>query len=322
VASQTAPQLLLDLGGDSRDVRAVWVEAAGQEPVWRARIEVLASPDLQRWAPAARPASLYRLNQGGHQLALLRIELEQAPYRYLRLRHTADSPGGAMSAVEVERRDTPRVEAEPLRWLRLEGEPVAEGGWSYRTPGPMRIAAWNLHAGDGNWVLSAQLSSRKEADAHWQAHSRAERYQWQIDGERVGSPPAALAPRRDRLWRVQLDSPRETAPVLLLAYQPDRMLFLAEVEPPYRLAAGSARVRRTDAPTAAVLAAIRQQRGKDWKPLSTELGARQTLHGEQALQPPRTPPDWRSALLWVVLLAVAGSVVVIGLKLLRQPEGS
>jgi hypothetical protein len=319
-ADQATPELLLDLGGDSRGVRALWVEAAGQDSVWRARIEVLSSPDLQRWVSVARPVSLYRLEQGGQQLALLRVELERAPDRYLRLRHTADSPGGGMSAVEVERRDAPRVEAEPLRWLRLEGEALAEGGWVYRTPGPMRIDAWNLDAGQGNWVLGARLASRLDPDAGWQVRARADRYQWQIDGERVGSLPAALAPRRDRQWRVELDAPREAAPVLLLGYRPDRLLFLTEVEPPYRLAAGSARVRRTDAPTTAVLAAIRQQRGKDWEPQTAQLGARQPLHGDQALLPPLTPIDWRRGLLWVVLLAVAGSVVVIGLKLLRQPE--
>ena len=316
------PELLLDLGGNARTARALLIEAAGDEPAWRARIEVLASADLQRWTPVARPTALYRLDQDGHQLSQLRIALDRAPERYLRLRHTADSPRGAISGIEVERREQPLVEREPLRWLRLQAESAgADGGWEYRTPGPLRVEAWNIDAGEGNWVLRPKLASRADDSGSWQVRAEAEAYRWQIDGERVTSPAAPLPSLRDRYWRLELSSTREQPPALLLGYRPDRLLFLAEVDPPYRLAAGSGNVRRTDAPTAAVLAAIRQQRGKDWQPLQVTLGARESLAGEIALAPARTPIDWRNYLLWAVLIGVAGSVVVIALKLLRQPEG-
>ena len=314
------PELLLDLGARPQEVRAVLIEAAGDAPMWRARLEVLDSPDLQRWTQAAAPTSLYRLSQDGHQLSLLRIELARAPARYLRLRHAADSARGAVSAVSVERLEQPAVEREPLRWLRLEGQAL-EGGWLFRSPGPMRVEAWNLHLGEGNWLVRAVLSSRADAKAGWQRRDESERYQWQVDGERLASAPARLQGVRDSDWRLELAEPRSAAPVLLLGYRPDRLLFLAEVDPPYRLAAGSADLRRTDAPTAAVLAAVRRQRGQDWQPVALRPGARQSLAGEAALVPARRPLDWRSYLLWTVLVAVAGSVVVIALKLLRQPEG-
>lgn len=321
-ASVPAPELLLDLGGEPWTARAVIVEAAGDEAIWRARIEVLGSSDLQRWTPVAAPTALYRLAQDGHRLTLLRIALDRPPERYLRLRHAGDSARGAISGVQVEHRATPLLEREPLRWLRLAGAAVADGkAWDYQLPGAMRVDAWSLDAGQGNWVLRAELSSRAGPESGWQRRSAGERYQWQVDGERMASPADALPGLRDRQWRVSLGEARSAPPVLLLGYRPDRLLFLPEVDPPYRLVAGSANARRVDAPTRAVLAAIRQQRGKDWQPPVASLGARAPLAGDAALVPARAPVDWRNGLLWAVLIAVAGSVVVIALKLIRQPEG-
>jgi hypothetical protein len=322
VADKVPDELLLDLGDDSRTVRAVQIEPAGDDAIWRARIEVLSSSDLQRWTPVAVPASLYRLVQDGHRLTLLRIPLDRAPERYLRLRHTGDSARGAISEVQVERREQPLVEAEPLRWIRLA---ATAGGsaqsWQYRLPGAMRIEAWNLQAGEGNWVLKAALSSRNAEKDSWQRRGDGERYQWRIDQEKVSSPPAGMGAVRDIHWQLTLAEPRADAPTLLLGYRPDRLLFLPETEPPYRLVAGSGSARRTDAPTRAVLAAIRQHRGKDWHPAEAALGPRSELAGTPALTPARSPVDWRTALLWAVLIGVAGSVVVIALKLLKQPEG-
>lgn len=318
--AEGAAELLLDLGAEAQSVGAVRVEAAGDEPMWRARIEALSSDDLQAWSTIAPPTALYRLRQEGHHLEQLRIELQRRPGRFLRLRHAADSPGGAISAVEVERRERVLEVEPPLRWLRLAGTASSDGrSWVYRSSGPMRIEAWNLDAGAGNWVLRADLSSRADEHGPWRRRSSAERYQWQIEGERVGSPAVALGGLRERFWRIELAEPARTPPDLLLAYRPDRLLFLAEVPPPYRLAAGSASARRTDAPTAAVVSAMRQRHGASWQPLEARLGGRATLAGEAALVPQRAPLDWRGMLLWAVLLAVAGSVVVIALKLLRQP---
>lgn len=321
-AASPAPELLLDLGGEPWTARAVIVEAAGDEPIWRARIEVLGSSDLQRWTQVAAPTSLYQLAQDGHRLTLLRIGLDRAAERYLRLRHVGDSARGAISGVQVEHRANPLVEREPLRWLRLEGTAAEDGkGWEYQLPGAMRIEAWSLDAGQGNWVLRADLASRAGSESGWQPRAVGERYQWQVDGERIASPPGVLPALRDKQWRLVLGEARAAAPALLLGYRPDRLLFLPEVDPPYRLVAGSANARRTDAPTRAVLAAIRQQRGKDWQPPTVALGPPTPLAGDAALVPARVPVDWRNGLLWAVLIAVAGSVVVIALKLLKQPEG-
>lgn len=322
VEEAAMPELLLDLGGNSPSVGAVQVEPAGDGSIWRARIEVMTSSDLQRWSRAAAPTSLYRLEQDGHRLALLRIELERPPQRYLRLRHSADSARGAVAGITVERRGQPLEQREPLRWIALAGTPGADPrSWTYRLPGPLRVEAWNLQAGEGNWVLRARLASRASAEAAYTARGEAERYQWTVDGTRIGSAPAALPGLRDAHWSVELDTEPVVPPTLLLGYRPDRLLFLAESEPPYRLVAGSADLRRTDSPTRAVLAAIRDELGKDWSPPAVSLGQRTELAGEAALVPARRPVDWQTALLWAVLIGVAGSVLVIALKLARPAGG-
>jgi hypothetical protein len=89
--------------------------------------------------------------------------------------------------------------------------------------------------------------------------------------------------------------------------------------PPYRLVAGSARATRGDAPVARSLEANRGARGASWQPAAATLGGVQPLAGERALQPALEPRDWRSWLLWGLL--VAGALLVAGFaaSLLRKP---
>lgn len=314
-----APGLLLDLDGGYRTVRAVWLQPAGEDKVWRARFEVLSSADLARWSRAAEPADLFRLRQQGRELALLRIGLQRAPDRYLWLRPTQDSARGAVGGVEVERAEAPVVEAGPLRWLELDPQP-GEGGWLYRTPGPMQVEAWDLEAGPGNWVLDADLASRSGPGDDWRPRAREARFRWQTGDEHLASAPGPLAPTRDREWRLRLAPQPAAPPRLRLAWRPDRLQFLAQAEGPYRLLAGSARARRQEAPVEGVIRALQQHRGLDWEPPPASLGARAELDGPAALQPPAEPVDWARWVLWTVLLAAALSVAGIALRLLRQAE--
>ena len=88
----------------------------------------------------------------------------------------------------------------------------------------------------------------------------------------------------------------------------------------YRLVAGSARSARADSPLAHLIEALRKSRGQDWQPADASLGASAPLAGDAALTPPAPQRDWRSWMLWGVL--VAGALIVAGfaLSLLRNTQ--
>jgi hypothetical protein len=99
-------------------------------------------------------------------------------------------------------------------------------------------------------------------------------------------------------------------------------VFLAQGGGPYRLVAGSARAQRGDYPIDTALAPLRARLGKDWQPPLATIGTRETLQGEAALRPaPTATPrsDWRTWLLWAVLVGAAALIGGLALSLLRKP---
>jgi Protein of unknown function (DUF3999) len=136
----------------------------------------------------------------------------------------------------------------------------------------------------------------------------------------VNDPMQSFASQRSRNWRVDLAAPISHAPTLTLAYIPDRFVFLAQGAGPYRLIAGSATTRHSDAPVDVALNQLRASAGADWKPPLAALGARSDLQGEKALAAAVavTPQPWKTWLLWGVLVAAAGIVAALALSLLRE----
>ncbi|WP_261793182.1 DUF3999 domain-containing protein [Pseudoxanthomonas taiwanensis] len=83
--------------------------------------------------------------------------------------------------------------------------------------------------------------------------------------------------------------------------------------------AAGARRQRGEAPIKPLLDALRAQRGPDWEPAPAYLaGEAQELAGERALEP-LVEHDWKSWLLWALLVGGAVLVALLGMSLLRQP---
>jgi hypothetical protein len=137
-----------------------------------------------------------------------------------------------------------------------------------------------------------------------------------VSNDELSAAPAARA----RDWRVESPTPLDHAPKLSVGYQPDRFVFLAQGEGPYRLVAGSASARRGDYPVDAALASLRASHGHDWQPPLAALGARTTLKGDSALVAAvvEQPCDWKTWLLWAVLVGAAALIGGLALSLLKS----
>jgi hypothetical protein len=73
---------------------------------------------------------------------------------------------------------------------------------------------------------------------------------------------------------------------------------------------------------ATALAPLRAKFGEDWQPPLASLGPRQTLQGDRALVARPSEAilrDWRTWLLWAVLVGAAALIGGLALKLLRSP---
>ena len=338
---------------DSADAGDVLLDASSlHEPLTTLRLDwsgdasaqfaIAASDDLQHWRTVPGEAAVLRLSQGGNVLERHEIALAAVRANYLRL-HRTDT-GAPLRNLRAGARSvsysTPELPAR--QWLaatldgsdthHVERSAVAGDGslpiaYRYHLPAALSVSAVKLELADDNSVVAgAVLGNSALAGTQPQWSSRSSFVAFRLrQGDAIASNdefPIAAGTRM-REWRVELATPLEHAPLLSIAYRPDRFVFLASGAGPYRLVAGSARARRGEYPVDAALASLRTKLGNDWQPPLTRLGAREVSAGEPALaNAPAVPAQdrWRTWLLWAVLVAAAAVVGGLALSLLRAPK--
>ena len=311
-------------------LRLDWNDAG---PV-NAQFALNASDDLQRWRSVADKASVLSLAQNGNRLELHEINVAGTHAKYLRLRrldHGTALPGLRVSVVTSAERSPVRAARE---WLGLvlkdpnaPGTPTPSGGVEYRytLPATLPIEAIKLDLVADNSVARVSIASRRTGTEAWTPRGEITAFRLQQGGETTLNDETTLPnPARDSEWRVQSATPLNHAPTLNLAWRRDRFVFLGEGRSRYFLVAGSATARRADYPVDVAVAQLRSKLGADWQPPLAVVGARETLAGDAVLKPP-TPPskyDWKTFLLWGVLVVAAGGIGYLALSLLRGQKSS
>lgn len=317
--------LLVDLSALESDIATI---AFGFELApgtsLNARVDVDGSDDLSRWRSLARGLPLVDISAGDARLQRHRLVLPATRSRYLRIRRTdAAQPLPVIRIGALEARRTEGVVPTSFSELAMEGEADASeaGTFHFRSPGPFPVRQVNLRLADRNAAADVILSSRDEESQAWRQRARFTAFQIESDSDSTRNLAQDIGQTRDRLWRAQTVPAQSRAPTLELAYAPDRFLLMTQGEGPFLLAAGSVRVERPDYPLGALLADLQKSRGKDWQPPQIEAGPGSALSGDAALQPTPEPLPLRRWLLWGVLTAGAGVLLMMVISLLRQPQG-
>jgi len=306
------------LRADLRALRVQWRGADSLDAGYR----VDASDDLDRWRPLAERGRLVDLQRGGNRLVQQRIGIDTAGTRPRYLRLTPDRNDTRIEVTGIEAELSIPAAPTALQWIELRGTPDAraKATWMFALDARVPVAQVDVVL-PGNHAVEWQLDSRPHGDETWTP--RVDR--WMAYG--VAGPGGAdrSGPRvltrmtRDRQWRLRGTGSMTAAPVLRVGYRPEVLVFVAQGTPPYALVAGSGLARREDAPIAPLIDALRIARGADWQPDVATAGAATTLAGDAARD--ATPPrDWRTWLLWGVLILGALVVVAFAMQLLRKPR--
>jgi len=325
-AAARDPAWLVDLGEQPGQVRALVLAWSEHVPPLDLGYRLEGSRDLRDWQVLDRHVRLLDLVNGGHRIERNRIELD-TDLRYLRLVPLQSSGAPTLQALRAEL--APRIAEGDWRWIELDGSPARAGdGIVYALQGRFPVERVDVHM-PGNAAVTWTLDSRDaddaprgEAQARWRLRA-ADWTTWRtVDAGRVArSPPLALgAAVNDREWRLRGDvsTVGATRPRLVLGYRPGTVVFLAQGRAPYALLAGSARAARSDAPLAPMLATLRRAHGDQWQPAAATLGAGSVLAGDAALVPEPVPRDWKTWLLWGLLVGGALMVTALAVNLLRN----
>lgn len=265
---------LIDASALRERPRALLLDWEGDMPV-QAQVRVEGSDDLRDWRVLASDATVMALDNQAQQLQQRRIALDDAA-RYLRL-VTASGELPALRVVEAELEGI--AMSTPPQWLDLPGT-AQDAALVYALPGRFPISQLDV-GGSQAEVVEWIVASRDTDDAPWLQRAGPWLAYRLGQGTAAASPPQLLsAPVRDRQWRLVAAQGRSTAvPTLRVGYQPERLMFLAQGQPPYALVAGSARAQRTDAPLGAMLQALRRERGAQWQPAPGPSGCAGTAAG-------------------------------------------
>ena len=305
-----------------------------------AQFALSASDDLQTWRSVFASATVLRLNQDGNRLDRHEIALAGTHAAYLHLRRLDDGPALPHLRVLVHRMARSTVEQPARQWLAatLMGSdvqhmdrafPPGDGqhavAYRYQLPAALAIEALKIELADDNSLARVHVLSRagKDDTSAWVQRADLVAFRLRQDDAVIGNDELlASSMGRTQDWRIEFATPLAHAPVLSVAYLPQRFVFLSQGAGPYRLLAGSARAHRGDYPIDGALAQLRAKSGAAWQPPLAALGARTTLQGEHALVAPPVvvQRDWKTWLLWAVLAGAAALIGGLALSLLRGPR--
>ncbi|WP_035056171.1 DUF3999 domain-containing protein [Andreprevotia chitinilytica] len=277
-----------------------------REASFQGRVQIEASDDLRQWYSLAS-ADVLRLEQGGQQLDVRKIDLGGVRARYLKLSWlslppTLQSVSVTPSATQVETR---RV------WFDAGSLEVdaAKGEYRFTSPAAAPIDRIRIGLPQPNTLVSATLLSRGDANDHWREVVRTQLYRLQRQGGEVVSGPLTLWPTSRREWMLRVDTRGgglgHGQPDVQLGWLPQKLTFVARGNPPFTLAYGQRGLESAAQPAGSL------QIG-DTKPTVAEVGPLQD--GTPQPEPLVARETLRRWGLWAVLIA---AVLVLGLMAWR-----
>lgn len=322
-ADAAEPQVLvayvIDLTDSEQPPLALELEWPPELEPFITRLEVEGSDDLEQWQ-ALGSGTIAALRQDEASIERRRIALSGREARYLRVTWR-NAPAGwrLIRILACYSDDGTQSKRESLTLAPVDRDSV-DGGHIYDTGGAVLIDRLSVDLPGDNVVVRASLYEWRAAEERWVLAHNGLFYHLRSDGEALRNEPVAVAPRRAPRWKVVVErGRRELAPTLTLGWRPDRLLFVAEGEGPWRLVAGNAADRELGYPQQRLFGDPEIYELLEHTPgaAAATLGPRQELGGPSRLQAPRVLP-WRRWLLWLGLTAGVLVVASMAVRLWRQ----
>jgi len=327
-AESVNPAWLIDLDEHAGHVHILHVQWADQDTDFDLGYRVDTSHDLRQWRVLESEVRLVQLHHDQRVLRQNALRLSMGTQqRYLRLTPLQAQPGAlALQTLRAERMYTAAA-SDHWHWLELPVHSQGADGFEYHAPGFFPVQRLDV-------ALPANSSVIWRVSHHDPGSAGKEVWPWRVleqrwdtwdiraaDQPQRSSPLQLRYAENNRHWRLKPVTgalPSE-ALVLRLGWRPDRLVFLAQGRAPYRLVAGNASAEEDIAHGSGVIArrgdAIAN--GTPWQPGQARLGARQLLAGDAAYEPPMVPRDWKTWILWGVLILGSLIVALFALSVLR-----
>lgn len=328
VAQQSLAGYLVDARDLEHQLQALALTWAPLAEGFIGAVRLDTSDDLQNWRLLGTSAL------ADLEFEQTRIEQKRLPVRgdisdYLRI-SWREMPGdwrlGSVHGVYTA--EQPTVER---RWLELEAEAadgnpdIGEGETRFDAGAFPPVDRVNLLLPVGNIAVRASIHYRPPGQEAWRLAHTGVFYRLARQGNTLQSTAAEISHRRSgpvraRQWKVRIESGITAGPVALqLGWRPDRLLFLAQGEPPFELVSGRAQAALQQFPEEVLLgdASLFTVLNDPEEAGTATAGARTVIAGPSGLAV-SGPAPWRSILVWVGLIAAVAVVAWLVYSLARE----
>ncbi|MCW8195941.1 DUF3999 domain-containing protein [Proteobacteria bacterium 005FR1] len=318
---------LVDLRNLEVTIDGISLDWPTAEPGQYLQVSVEGSDDLQHWQNLALE-TLVQLSREGEMLLHREIPLSLRPdqFDYLRIRFPkGESP--ELSGISALR--APVVEYLPLdRWqvegklaeaqssvveraMTAERDPVA--AWHYQREENAPARAVSIDLGEIPYGDRLRIYSRDDDSFEWRLLHSGIWFNARVGDEWQRSEAISTYPNTDRFWRVELAQAiaAKTKPVLVFEQPRQLLQFIANNNPPYRIAVAD--TVRSGKAAGQVLSQLIGDDSVEWQSVDLSL--------IEGVRPPAAKAaglNWSAWLFWALLVLAVLVLIAFAVRLYRQ----
>lgn len=310
---------IVDTRQRDEDVAAVDLAWEQMAPGFMGRVMVDGGNDLQNWRPVGSAVVAF-LREDEASIEQRRIVLRSGAYDFLRIRWEGMPDDWRLSQVLGVFAAGDGGVSRKLVTLDAEGTDPDDGGRIFSLGGAPNVDQLRVMLPEPNSVVTAQVYYWSERHDHWIAAGHGTWHHIIRDGNAVMSEPVKISRMRTGHFKVVVfRGPPDLRTQLEVGWLPDKLLFLAQGQPPFTLAAGNAEDALHDFPQQRIYgaASLTELARRDGDIVTASLGPRFELGGPARLVA-AMPIDWRTVLLWLGLVLGVVFVGFMAFKTIRE----
>ncbi len=278
------------------------------------RVRVEASDSLNDWRVVNSAAPIANLHSDAQRLVEQRVEFAPTKAKFWRLSWSGAAAPFVLTSVLGEPAKQNVDALHTSLSLAAVSAKNAPGEFEYDLGASVPVDRLNLELPDINTVVDVELLSRARPADGWQTVRRSGFYRLKSETEELRNGPVSVALNTDRHWLLRTDPKRgglgTSAPHLVVEWVPHEVVFVARGAGPFYVAYGRATVE-----SAAVSLDVIP---KNVPIASASLSTPAVSGGDSLLQPPAAPFPWKTPLLWAILIAGAGLLGWMALRLSKD----
>jgi hypothetical protein len=289
------------------------------EPGFMGRVMVDGGNDLQNWSPIGSAVVAY-LREDAASIEQRRVKLRRGDFDFLRLRWEGLPENWHLSQVMGVYLDGTADAVRKFVTLESTDTDPDDGGRIFSLGGEPLVDQVRIVLPEPNTVISAQVSYWSERREQWLPAGRGSYHHIIRNNNAVMSEPLKFKKARTSRFKVLVTRGPADVPIQLeVGWRPDRLLFLAQGQAPYTLAAGNANDELQRFPQHRIygtqsLAKLAESNGGV---VTATLGPRYELGGPDRLVATRLI-NWRTFALWFGLVMGVVFVGYMASKTIRE----